>query len=69
MQVREATSAAVMGLVATAQEQAAVAELMAPPERLVGRPLLHIPRAAGLLLLLGALVLSPTEPADEPDDE
>jgi hypothetical protein len=68
MQVRETTSA-VIGLVATAEEQAAVAELMAPPERLVGRPPLHVPRAAGLLLLLGLALLSPTEPADEPDND
>jgi hypothetical protein len=69
MQVQQATSPVDVELVATTQEQAAVAELMAPPERLVGRPLLHVPRAAGLLLLLGALALSPTEPADEPDDD
>lgn len=54
------------GLVASASERAAVAELMAPSESLVGRPPLYIPRAAGVLLAL--LLLSPSEPAD-PDGE
>ncbi|MGH3751474.1 MAG: hypothetical protein ACRDRP_02060 [Pseudonocardiaceae bacterium] len=55
------------GLVATAPEQAAVAELMAPSESMVGRPPLFIPRAGATLLLLGALLASPTEPADDED--
>jgi hypothetical protein len=69
MQVRQAVSAVGVELVASPQEQAAVAELIAPSESLVGRPPLYLPRAAGVLALLGVLLLSPTEPADEPDDE
>jgi hypothetical protein len=49
--------------VASIDEQAAVAELMAPSESLVGRPPLYRPRAIALVLL------SPGEPVDEPDDD
>lgn len=63
MQVGHATRAVSGGLVASMPEQAAVAELMAPSESLVGRPPLYIPRAAGVLLAL--LLLSPSEPDDD----
>jgi hypothetical protein len=53
------------GLVASAQAQAAVAELMAPSERLVADPPLYTPPAAMELHIL----LSPGEPDDESDDE
>lgn len=65
MQVGQATRAVGGGLVASMSEQAAVVELMAPSESLVGRPPLYTPRAAGVLLAL--LLASPGEPAD--DDE
>lgn len=54
------------GLVASAQEQAAVAELMEPSESLVARPPLYMPRALFAALLLGLLLL---QPADEPADD
>jgi len=53
------------GLVASAQEQAVVAELMAPSERPVGDPPLFSPTAEPNLHLL----ISPTDPVDDPDDE
>ncbi len=72
MQVRQATSAIGPAVVASAQEQVAVAELMEPAESLVGRPSLTFPRldpmapsGAGVLNLL---LLSPGEPTDEPED-
>lgn len=66
MQVGQTTRPISAGLVASAREQAAVAELMTPSESLMTRPPLYIPRAAGLLLAL--MLLSPSEPAD-PDGE
>ena len=63
MKLGQATRPVDRGLVASAPEQAAVAELMAPLESLVGRPPLYLPRAAGCFLLLG--LLSPSEPADD----
>jgi hypothetical protein len=66
MKLGQATRPVDRGLVASAPEQAAVAELMAPSESLVGRPPLYMPRAAGALLLLGLLLLSsPSDPADD----
>ncbi len=63
MQVGHATRAVGGGLVASVPERVAVAELMTPPESLVGRPPLYIPKAAGVLLLL--ILLSPSEPDDD----
>ena len=63
MKIGQATSTVSDGLVASVQEQAAVAELMEPSESLVGRPPLYVPTA------LEELILSPGEPVDEPDDE
>jgi len=63
MQLGYATPAVDGGLVASASERAAVAELMTPSERLVARPPLYIPKAAGFLLAL--LLLSPGEPDDD----
>jgi hypothetical protein len=63
MKLGQATRPVDRGLVASAPEQAAVAELMAPSESLVGRPPLYLPRASGCLLL--GLLLSPSEPADD----
>jgi hypothetical protein len=63
MQIGYAMRAAGGGLVASVSERAAVAELMTPPESLVARPPLHIPRACGVLLAL--LLLSPSEPDDD----
>lgn len=63
MKLGQATRPVDRGLVASAPEQAAVAELMAPSESLVGRPPLYLPRAGGCLLL--GLLLSPSEPADD----
>jgi hypothetical protein len=60
MQVGHITHA---GKVASAQEKAAVAELMAPSESLVGRPPLYLPRSGGCGVL--ALLLSPSEPDDD----
>ncbi|HEY4007152.1 MAG TPA: hypothetical protein VGM60_18470 [Pseudonocardia sp.] len=51
---------------ATAPEQAAVAGLMASTETPFGRPSLDIHMAT---LGHGALLLSPSEPVDEPGDE
>jgi hypothetical protein len=65
MKLGQATRPVEKGLVASAPEQAAVAELMAPSESLVGRPPLCVPRAAGLVLAL--LLASPNEPADDED--
>ena len=59
MEVREASTM----IVASAQEQAAVAELMEPSESLVGRPSLDITMGPGELLLA-----SPAEPTDDPED-
>jgi hypothetical protein len=50
-------------LVASPEEQAVVAELMEPAERLVGTPPLYSPRAAMHDLL------SPGEPVDEPEPD
>jgi hypothetical protein len=63
MQIGHVTSAVGDTSVASAQEQAAVAELMEPSESLVGRPPLYLPKA------LEYILLSPGEPVDEPDDE
>ncbi len=63
MQVGHATRVVDGGLVASVRERDAVAELMTPPERLLGRPPLYIPRSAGVLLAL--LLLSPSEPDDD----
>lgn len=52
---------------ASAPEQAAVAELMAPSESMLGRPPLYVPRGEACLLLLGALLASPSEPPDDED--
>ena len=49
-------------VVASTLERAAVVELMAPSERLVGQPPLHQPKA-----LLG--ILSPGKPVDDEDDD
>jgi hypothetical protein len=66
MELAETTHMVGAGLVASAQEQAVVAELMEPSERLVGDPPLCEPRAdPGQMLLL----VSPGEPDDESDDE
>ena len=53
------------GVVASAREQAAVAELMEPSKRLLADPPLYAPPAATELHLL----LSPGEPDDESDDK
>ena len=70
MQVRQAMSAIGTAVVASAQEQAAVAELMEPSESLVGRPSLTLPRLdlMGVGQILLAVLLSPGEPTDEPED-
>ena len=67
MEMAQTTRAFGGGLVASAQEQAAVAELMTPSERLVADPPLYSPMGVegGALLL----ALSPNEPVDDPDDE
>jgi hypothetical protein len=62
MQVGHITHA---GKVASAHEKAAVAELMAPSESLVGRPPLYLPRSGGCGVLLLGLALSPSEPDDD----
>ncbi|MDQ3762798.1 MAG: hypothetical protein M3460_14430 [Actinomycetota bacterium] len=67
MQVGQVTSAVDRRLVASAQEQAAVAELMEPSESLVGRPPLYLPQPVGELLEV--LLTSPVEPVDDPDNE
>jgi hypothetical protein len=67
MQVGHATRATGGGLVASASERAAVAELMTPLESLVGRPPRYLPRSGGALLMALLLAASPNEPPD--DDE
>ena len=65
MQVGHATRAVGGGLVASVRERDAVAELMTPSERLVGRPPRYLPKAAGVLIAGLLLVLSPSEPDDD----
>ncbi|HEX5347713.1 MAG: hypothetical protein ACRDQV_03000 [Pseudonocardiaceae bacterium] len=67
MKLGQVTRPVDRGLVASAPEQAAVAELMAPSESMVGRPPLYVPRGEACLLLLGALLASPSEPPDDED--
>lgn len=52
MHLEEAQTTSVRELVALPEEQAAVAELMEPSERLVGDAPLYAPPAAAQLLLL-----------------
>ena len=49
-------------VVASTSERAAVAELMAPSERLVGQPPLYQPKAVIILV-------SPGKPVDDEDDD
>lgn len=55
-----------MEMTPSAEEQAMVAELMAPSERLVGDPPLYKAMGSGILV---EVILSPREPVDDPDDE
>jgi hypothetical protein len=65
MELTATTHTVGAGLVASDQELAAVAELMKPSERLVADPPLYTAPASAFALLL----VSPTEPEDDPDDE
>jgi hypothetical protein len=65
MELTETTPMVGTGLVASDRELAVVAELMEPSERLVADPPLYSPPASAFVLL----VVSPPEPADDPDDE
>jgi hypothetical protein len=49
---------------ATSAELDAVANLMAESESVVSDAPIFVPRGAGLLLLLGLILLSPPEPAE-----
>lgn len=64
MEVREASTT----IMASVQEQAAVAELMEPSESLVGRPSLDITMGGDGEDDPPLVLLSPPEPTDDPED-